>query len=322
MGTLDKLKESLHPVICDLCGADSTSVLLRHEYPGIFLAIVRCNDCGLIYYTPQPTEEALGEYYSSLEKDAYTPRWQEWYGQLTPERVQTELDHLEFLEHCFLRCPPLGSKQNRSRRFLEVGCAFGHLLHCAKKKNWQPVGVDLSEVAVSWVRRNLGLECIGGTLRDTALRLPKENFDIIVMSHVLEHMLHPTAEVRSAYHLLKPGGILAIYTPNGGGLQARHDFSKWEWTSWPDHLYYFTPSTLRSLVEKAEFLVESLWSCVGHSSPEKLFDLIKERLYLDSVGQAQQMAGTLGPMGMLSDLRVIVRKPTAESEAQTTKSSP
>ncbi len=301
----EKLKASLHPVPCDLCGADHASTLLPQKPSNI----VRCGVCGLIYFNPQPTTEALREFYSSESQEDYTPRLREWQGELSSQKAQRLAEELNFLEQ-WLRLAGGHSRNhsNQTVRFLEVGCAFGHQLYCAQKKGWEVAGVELSAPAAHWVQQELGLDVFNGTIEQAARVLPQESFDLLLMSHVLEHVLHPTAVIQAAASLVKPGGVIAIYVPNGDGVQARHDFDHWEWKSFPEHLYYFSPSTLTRLLTKCGFAVEHVWTCVGHSNPEQLYKLIQNCLSLHSWEEAETVAETLGAMCLLSDLRVVARK--------------
>src|SRR6185436_6978988 len=72
-------------------------------------------------------------------------------------------------------------------------------------------------------------------------------FDLVIMSHVLEHVWHPTNFLRVATSLVKPGGYIYIevpfelYTP-----LVRKKLGD------PCHVGYFSIHTLRRLVEKTE----------------------------------------------------------------------
>lgn len=112
-----------------------------------------------------------------------------------------------------------------------------------------------------------------------------------------------------AYQLLSPGGIIAIYVPNGEGIQARHDFTSWEWRAFPDHLYYFSPLTLRRMLEQTGFQVEELWTEIGYSNKEQLLHVIRQQLHLGINDEACEEIQSLGSQSLLSDLRVVARKP-------------
>lgn len=302
MNINDKLKKSLKKVNCFICGINDTSIILKCNMS----SLVKCNKCGLIYFNPQPNNNTLSEYYSIESEGSYVEKINEWYGPLTKERITSLLSELDLMEGHLSR---ISSSLISAKpiRFLEVGCALGYTLFCANLKGWTAIGVEPSMSAVNWIRQNYNLNVVNGTVVEAASHLPND-FDIVLMSHVLEHTLNPVATIKAIYSLLKPGGIVIIYVPNGGGIQARYDFSKWEWTVFPDHLWYFTPTTLRRLLENCNFVVDQVWTCIGHSNPEHLFKLVEERLFLDSIDQAQSIVDLLGPMCMLSDLRVIAVK--------------
>jgi SAM-dependent methyltransferase len=287
-----ELALSLRKVNCIICGMDDTSVILKRSiFKSMISSLVKC---------------ILTEYYSIDSDGSYGRRITAQYGALTEERISWLSSELDRMEAHLSRISPalIGDKPIH---FLEVGCALGHTLFCANLKGWTAMGVEPSTSAVNWIRQNYNLNVVNGTILEAAPHLPND-FDMVLMSHVLEHTLDPAAAIKAIYSLLSPGGIVLIYVPNGGGIQARYDFSKWEWMTFPDHLWYFTPATLRRLLENCNFVVDRVWTCIGHSNREQLFRLVKERLFLDSVDQAQSIVELLGPMCMLSDLRVIAVK--------------
>lgn len=74
----------------------------------------------------------------------------------------------------------------------------------------------------------------------------KARYDVIYASHLIEHVLDPTAFLRKARHCLAPGGRLIVACP---------DFSESLWNVHlnaftPDHFNYFTPESLRDLGHK------------------------------------------------------------------------
>jgi len=302
MSTSKELLVASQFVSCDLCGIDNPSILLPHTAT----RLVRCNNCGLIYFNPQPTEEALREYYSSESEGGYAEDMVGRWGELTPERMPSLLSELDSLETSLRSGLHNGSASKEQIRFLEVGCAFGYLLYAARSIGWDAVGVDSCKPAADWACQNLGLRIIFGSLEDVVGSLAKEGFDIVLMSHILEHTRSPTTTLQAVHHLLKPGGILAVYVPNGDGIQARHDFSTWEWYHYPSHLYYFSSHTLSLLIEKTGFKVEKLWSFASLTGTD--VELVKNRLHLDSIEQATRVAETLGPMCLGSDLRLVARR--------------
>ncbi len=139
-------------------------------------------------------------------------------------------------------------------RFLEIGCATGDVL--AELEGEYPVvrGIELSQEACAEAGRR-GLEVFCGTLEEYE---PTEQYDLVFMSHVIEHVLDPVATVAKIESLLAPGGVLYLETPNVGSLDARVWKQRWGLIHYPRHLYLFDRATIRSLIESAGLTTEAV----------------------------------------------------------------
>jgi SAM-dependent methyltransferase len=145
--------------------------------------------------------------------------------------------------------PPDGS-------MLEIGCAAGDLLVRVQDQLPEATvrGVELSKEASerAWER---GLDVFHGTLEEFET---DERFDLVFMSHVIEHVLDPVATVERIASLLKPGGILYLETPNVRSLDARIWKRHWGLIHYPRHLCLFDRSTIAGLLERGGFSVEDV----------------------------------------------------------------
>ena len=77
-------------------------------------------------------------------------------------------------------------------------------------------------------------------------------YDVVVLCDVIEHVRHPgdfLAKVRAA---LRPGGLLLIVTPSTASWSARVMGRRWMELK-PEHLYYFSPSTLTRQLTRSGF---------------------------------------------------------------------
>jgi len=128
---------------------------------------------------------------------------------------------------------------------LEIGVGSGSFLAYAQTRGFDPLGCDLSAAICRKVERNHGLKMHRGPLES----LPNhQQFDVIVMNHVLEHVSDPLALLRTIRVRLKRGGLLHLAVPNVAAWEARLP----GWNSYePYHLLYFTPRTLRATAEAA-----------------------------------------------------------------------
>lgn len=98
-------------------------------------------------------------------------------------------------------------------RILEVGCGGGGFLAYLESKGHRPFGVDLLQEAVEAAR---SLAANSEILQADAYSLPfeDESFDCLVSQHLIEHLEDLPRALAEWRRVLRPGGNLAICTPN------------------------------------------------------------------------------------------------------------
>jgi SAM-dependent methyltransferase len=88
-------------------------------------------------------------------------------------------------------------------------------------------------------------------------RFPDAGFDLVLASHLIEHLNDPAAFVREVFRILVSGGYFLVTTPNISGFQARLFRSRWRSAIF-DHLYLFSIKTLSSLLRQSGFTVKRI----------------------------------------------------------------
>jgi SAM-dependent methyltransferase len=78
-------------------------------------------------------------------------------------------------------------------------------------------------------------------------------FDVITMSHVIEHVHEPIQVLEACYRLLKPGGQLWIETPNISSLGRSRFQHNWRGLETPRHLVLFNRRSLHQALQRAGF---------------------------------------------------------------------
>jgi 2-polyprenyl-3-methyl-5-hydroxy-6-metoxy-1,4-benzoquinol methylase len=135
-------------------------------------------------------------------------------------------------------------------RILDVGCAYGWFLEAARERGWATGGVEVEE-ATARVAREAGLDVTVGTLGDAGY--PDASFDVIGLWDVLEHVPDTDGFLAECRRVLRPGGILAVQSPNVRSVMARLMKDDWSWLLLPHHVYHFTPSSMRRTLAKRGF---------------------------------------------------------------------
>ena len=104
-------------------------------------------------------------------------------------------------------------------RMLDLGCGDGGLLWLARRDGWDVRGVELYPEQSALVRSRLGFPV------DTSDILSYTGepaaWDVVVLTHVLEHLPDPLAALRKIRDFLKPTGVAVLEFPNIDALDAR-----------------------------------------------------------------------------------------------------
>ncbi|HEY8710585.1 MAG TPA: class I SAM-dependent methyltransferase [Burkholderiaceae bacterium] len=141
---------------------------------------------------------------------------------------------------------------SQSGALLDVGCGGGALLERMRDAGWQVVGTEPDPNAAARLRDRLGFPVFGSV--DELVDRP-EQFDLITLGHVIEHVPDPTATLRQLATLLKPGGRLVVTTPNVDGLGARIFGNAWRGLEPPRHFNVFTPQSMAETFRQSGFRV-------------------------------------------------------------------
>jgi 2-polyprenyl-3-methyl-5-hydroxy-6-metoxy-1,4-benzoquinol methylase len=205
--------------------------------------IMSCRKCSLGFtYPPNYSIDYESEYFSK-DHDPNADRIRRIKITDLPLQHQ-KMIHVQ-AETC-LRVAPKGG------RVLDIGCGAGLLIELLAAGGLQCQGIEPSREA-SQAAQGAGLNVLRGFFPHPEAKGP---FDVVNMSHVLEHIADSKA-VLSEIAKLAPGGHLVLTQTNYLGIIPR-TFSAWygwcpEW-----HFYHFTPKSLRSILEEAGYTVESV----------------------------------------------------------------
>lgn len=151
----------------------------------------------------------------------------------------------------------------RGRRFLDVGAAYGLLVQAASEAGFDAVGLEPARGCGDWAKAELGVEMMAGTVEDAEIE--PESFDVVTLIDVIEHVVDPGAALRRIRTWLRPGGLVVIETGDFEALLARVCGSRWYYYDPPQHLTYFSRTSLEKLLEATGFARPHVVGHLGRS---------------------------------------------------------
>lgn len=251
---------------CPLCGSFNRKTIAtgrEHEFENTthdLFFVVKCLDCDLVYLNPRPDESTLDiiypkEYYCF--KETFVKQAKE---QLPLTSIKKCLsDYFGFPRRIRLLVSNL-NKTSFPISVLDVGCGNGSALDVFKQVHGAAVettGLDFNIQALSIVAEK-GHKTVQGRIEDALL--PKNFYDIIYSSNVIEHVAEPMLMMRKISDALKPGGLFLCETPSFDSWDA-HVFSAgghWGGFHFPRHWTFFTAQTLRRIAEQVHLSMEKV----------------------------------------------------------------
>jgi 2-polyprenyl-3-methyl-5-hydroxy-6-metoxy-1,4-benzoquinol methylase len=140
-------------------------------------------------------------------------------------------------------------------KLLEIGCSVGFFLEEAKKYNFITTGLELNKnAAESCLYRGLNIK----NCSLTEAKFEDGLFDVVVMSHVLEHIADIKDFLKEVHRVIKPGGYIVLSQPNYQALVP--GILKQDWYGWvpADHFWHFTPKSITYVLRQNGFELESV----------------------------------------------------------------
>jgi 2-polyprenyl-3-methyl-5-hydroxy-6-metoxy-1,4-benzoquinol methylase len=139
----------------------------------------------------------------------------------------------------------------------DVGCGAGQSMAAFKSKGYEVMGIEPDPSA-----RALSAK-VGEVLDGTAEAIPEaiegRQFDAVLLSHVLEHCIHPAAALKNVKLLLAPQGTAVIEVPNNAAAGFEMYGPGWFFLDIPRHLQFFTEKSLRLALENAGLRVTRVY---------------------------------------------------------------
>lgn len=234
---------NLEPVPrCPICDGVNTAHALRvtdHSYTKEKFNLVDCTDCGHRRTAPRPDQRQIGRYYDPVTYISHSNA-----GRTLLDRV------FQLARSWALRKKYALVRSIRTHgKVLDIGCGTGEFLGHLKSRGYLVTGLEPDLGAREQAIINQGITVLPSIKEIPGL----EQFDIISMFHVLEHMPEPHATMKQLYARLSASGSVIIAVPDRGSWDAAHYQEKWAAYDAPRHLQHFRQQDMKRLFEEHGF---------------------------------------------------------------------
>ena len=249
---------------CDVCGSasfvriceqrfatfDDRSSLLGYD-------VVACARCGFVYADGIPEQADYDRYYRDMSK------YEESAG-FSPAEL---LYYRRVVAGIAERLP------DRAARLLDVGSAGGDALALFGKIGYTNLtGFDPSPRCAEIARTRHGLRVINTPI--SQMPFVGEQFDVIMLSGVLEHLRNLDETLNELHKLLSPTGAFWFGVPDARRF-TEHVESPYQHFSL-EHINFFTLHSLEALLARAGFALADAWEDVHNhgAMPEPVLNAV------------------------------------------------
>ncbi len=212
-------------------------------------ALYECSDCGMVQSIPRPNSAELERYYQ------HSYRSHGYGGSDVADVSQFPNDNLFYCnrgQSITELLTPFVTKNDL--RILDVGAGYGHILYFLGKQFPQSTrsAVELSKPCVEHLQSR-NIQVFTRPVEEVLSEMP-DHFELVTLSHVLEHLLDPRAVLRLIHSSLAKDGLLYLEVPNiPPDSLLRYPDHMWAPRFDEPHITFISETTLIKLVESAGF---------------------------------------------------------------------
>jgi len=234
------------PVPCALCRSASERYCAVQDG-----AYRRCRTCGALFLHPMPTPDEMRAYAERHYREGVYAE----YARARSLKIATFRQRLALIR-----------KHAPGGRLLDIGAACGFMLEAALEAGYEPAGVEFSEEAI----RLAAPEVRGGITRGDMNDLPPGQYDVITAFDILEHAQDPLATLRAWADRLRPGGVLALTTPDTDSFLRKAMRGRWPMLQPMQHTVLFSGTSMPRFLEAAGLQVLELREATKVMTPAYL----------------------------------------------------
>lgn len=241
---------------CPYCDHNNASTLPT-DFGDSNWTIKACITCLFVYIETAPVYESLSEDFA-WEKTSVAEKARRVTSEPIRQFISAQLKRFRRSVLKRDKLPALIQEYFKKGNVLDIGCAAGGIL-ANLDSIYIPHGIEISKSLAQQANQQVMLRG-GYVVHNDALsglkELPTSYFSGVILSAFLEHELNPKEVLKEIFRTLALNGSCIIKVPNFASINRLVRGKKWCGFRLPDHVNYFTPTSLVGMCKGAGFHIE------------------------------------------------------------------
>lgn len=231
---MEELLPKNNIVSCPVCR--QTGAPQFHLYKD--MKMHKCKGCKTVFLNPLPSMKDITAFYHDSYQNTSTGYFAKVFKKMKRSRGRVKYM----------------SRFISSGAFLDIGSNGGFMVEAARENGFLATGVEIDSVSVKYAQEHYPENnYFTGTIEDFANS--SGQFDLAYCSEVIEHVPDVIGFVEAISKVLRKGGVLYITTPDISHFRVPRDLTKWDAYGPPSHCIFFTPNSLKGLLERFGFRI-------------------------------------------------------------------
>ena len=233
---IDRGIYNFEEVDCPVCDSIQREPIGEKDRYGLFFPTNICTHCGLVYTSPRMNQDSYNQFYNDEYRKLYVGTDQPTKAFFEKQRRKGKRIYTFLAENNLI--------QSSSFSVLEVGCGAGGIIDFFREKGATVKGLDLGEEYIMYGREVHGLDLEAGTLSDIEVTAKP---DLIIYSHILEHILDVRDEIEQIKKCAREDTILYVEVPGIKEIHQNYGMNILKYFQ-NAHTYHFTLESLKNLM--------------------------------------------------------------------------
>lgn len=233
---------------CPIC-KNTSNILLRQFNYAIFddspldnsYNLVLCDNCKFIFYDTKNTLKNIHDYYT-----------QNLHYIITENSGTGSSNTNEKLRYIYMLSLLQKYKISKNSTIIDIGSAKGGFLSFLKMRGYNNLlAIDLLPECINYIRSNK-ISAEIGSIENLSSTINNKSADVIILSHILEHVIDLQLAMEELNHIIKDNGLIYVEVPIPINNSSFKDAPLWDYLY--EHINYFSTYDLIALFKNNNFI--------------------------------------------------------------------